>query len=220
MNVRIEAGWKSVLQPEFDKPYFRTLTDFVRSEYASTTVYPPASLIFNAFDLCPFADVKVVIIGQDPYHEPGQAHGLCFSVNDGVPFPPSLLNIFKELRDDTGAEMPPTGNLTRWARQGVLLLNATLTVRKHEAGSHQGRGWEEFTDAVIRVLNEQKSGLVFILWGSYAQGKSKLIDEGRHCVLRSAHPSPLSAYRGFFGNHHFSLANSYLCRQGREAINW
>lgn len=220
MNVRIEAGWKSVLQPEFDKPYFRTLTDFVRSEYASTTVYPPASLIFNAFDLCPFADVKVVIIGQDPYHEPGQAHGLCFSVNDGVPFPPSLLNIFKELRDDTGAEMPPTGNLTRWARQGVLLLNATLTVRKHEAGSHQGRGWEEFTDAVIRVLNEQKSGLVFILWGSYAQGKSKLIDEGRHCVLRSAHPSPLSAYRGFFGNHHFSLANSYLRRQGREAINW
>lgn len=220
MNVRIEAGWKSVLQPEFDKPYFRTLTDFVRSEYASTTVYPPASLIFNAFDLCPFADVKVVIIGQDPYHEPGQAHGLCFSVNDGVPFPPSLLNIFKELRDDTGAEMPSTGNLTRWARQGVLLLNATLTVRKHEAGSHQGRGWEEFTDAVIRVLNEQKSGLVFILWGSYAQGKSKLIDEGRHCVLRSAHPSPLSAYRGFFGNHHFSLANSYLRRQGREAINW
>lgn len=220
MNVRIEAGWKSVLQPEFDKPYFRTLTDFVRSEYASTTVYPPASLIFNAFDLCPFADVKVVIIGQDPYHEPGQAHGLCFSVNDGVPFPPSLLNIFKELRDDTGVEMPPTGNLTRWARQGVLLLNATLTVRKHEAGSHQGRGWEEFTDAVIRVLNEQKSGLVFILWGSYAQGKSKLIDEGRHCVLRSAHPSPLSAYRGFFGNHHFSLANSYLRRQGREAINW
>lgn len=220
MNVRIEAGWKSVLQPEFDKPYFRTLTDFVRSEYASTTVYPPASLIFNAFDLCPFADVKVVIIGQDPYHEPGQAHGLCFSVNDGVPFPPSLLNIFKELRDDTGAEMPTTGNLTRWARQGVLLLNATLTVRKHEAGSHQGRGWEEFTDAVIRVLNEQKSGLVFILWGSYAQGKSKLIDEGRHCVLRSAHPSPLSAYRGFFGNHHFSLANSYLRRQGREAINW
>lgn len=220
MNVRIEAGWKSVLQPEFDKPYFRTLTDFVRSEYASTTVYPPASLIFNAFYLCPFADVKVVIIGQDPYHEPGQAHGLCFSVNDGVPFPPSLLNIFKELRDDTGAEMPPTGNLTRWAQQGVLLLNATLTVRKHEAGSHQGRGWEEFTDAVIRVLNEQKSGLVFILWGSYAQGKSKLIDEGRHCVLRSAHPSPLSAYRGFFGNHHFSLANSYLRRQGREAINW
>ena len=169
MNVQIEESWKTRLQPEFDKDYFRTLTDFVRKEYAQGPVYPPGRLIFNAFNLCPFDRVKVVIIGQDPYHGPGQAHGLCFSVNDGIPFPPSLVNIFKEIKDDIGTDMPPTGNLTRWAQQGVLLLNATLTVRAHQAGSHQGHGWETFTDAVIRLLAEEKEHLVFILWGAYAQ---------------------------------------------------
>lgn len=220
MDVKIEQSWKEVLQTEFDKPYFTSLTDFVRDEYRHATVFPPASLIFNAFNLCPFSDVKVVLIGQDPYHEPGQAHGLCFSVNDGVQFPPSLLNIFKELKSDLGVEIPQSGNLTRWAQQGVLLLNATLTVREHQAGSHQNHGWEQFTDAVIRTLSEKKSGLVFILWGSYAQSKARLIDSGRHCILRSAHPSPLSAYRGFFGNHHFSLTNDYLSRTGKSIIKW
>ena len=220
MDVKIEQSWKEVLQTEFDKPYFTSLTDFVRDEYQHATVFPPASLIFNAFNLCPFSDVKVVLIGQDPYHEPGQAHGLCFSVNDGVQFPPSLLNIFKELKSDLGVEIPQSGNLTRWAQQGVLLLNATLTVREHQAGSHQNRGWEQFTDAVIQTLSEKKSGLVFILWGSYAQSKARLIDSGRHCILRSAHPSPLSAYRGFFGNHHFSLTNDYLSRTGKSIIKW
>ena len=220
MDVKIEQSWKEVLQTEFDKPYFTSLTDFVRDEYRHATVFPPASLIFNAFNLCPFSDVKVVLIGQDPYHEPGQAHGLCFSVNDGVQFPPSLLNIFKELKSDLGVEIPQSGNLTRWAQQGVLLLNATLTVREHQAGSHQNHGWEQFTDAVIQTLSEKKSGLVFILWGSYAQNKARLIDSGRHCILRSAHPSPLSAYRGFFGNHHFSLANDYLSRIGKSIIKW
>ena len=220
MDVKIEQSWKEVLQTEFDKPYFTSLTDFVRDEYRHATVFPPASLIFNAFNLCPFSDVKVVLIGQDPYHEPGQAHGLCFSVNDGVQFPPSLLNIFKELKSDLGVEIPQSGNLTRWAQQGVLLLTATLTVREHQAGSHQNRGWEQFTDAVIQTLSEKKSGLVFILWGSYAQSKARLIDSGRHCILRSAHPSPLSAYRGFFGNHHFSLTNDYLSRTGKSIIKW
>ena len=220
MDVKIEQSWKEVLQTEFDKPYFTSLTDFVRDEYRHATVFPPASLIFNAFNLCPFSDVKVVLIGQDPYHELGQAHGLCFSVNDGVQFPPSLLNIFKELKSDLGVEIPQSGNLTRWAQQGVLLLNATLTVREHQAGSHQNRGWEQFTDAVIQTLSEKKSGLVFILWGSYAQSKARLIDSGRHCILRSAHPSPLSAYRGFFGNHHFSLTNDYLSRTGKSIIKW
>ena len=220
MDVKIEESWKKVLQTEFDKPYFASLTAFVREEYRHGRVFPPGNLIFNAFNLCPFDSVKAVLIGQDPYHETGQAHGLCFSVNDGVAFPPSLLNIFKELKDDVGTDIPTSGNLTRWAKQGVLLLNATLTVREHQAGSHQGHGWEEFTDAVIRTLSEKKQGLVFILWGSYAQSKAKLIDETRHCVLRSAHPSPLSAYRGFFGNHHFSLTNAYLTRSGREPINW
>ena len=220
MDVKIEQSWKEVLQTEFDKPYFTSLTDFVRDEYRHATVFPPASLIFNAFNLCPFSDVKVVLIGQDPYHEPGQAHGLCFSVNDGVQFPPSLLNIFKELKSDLGVEIPQSGNLTRWAQQGVLLLNATLTVREHQAGSHQNRGWEQFTDAVIQTSSEKKSGLVFILWGSYAQSKARLIDSGRHCILRSAHPSPLSAYRGFFGNHHFSLTNDYLSRTGKSIIKW
>ena len=220
MDVKIEQSWKQVLQPEFDKPYFAQLTDFVRSEYRQHTVYPPGSLIFNAFNSCPFNDVKVVLLGQDPYHEPGQAHGLCFSVNDGVAFPPSLLNIFKELNTDLGVPIPTTGNLQRWARQGVLLLNATLTVREHQAGSHQGRGWERFTDAVISLLSQQREGLVFILWGSYAQSKAQLIDPQRHLILRSAHPSPLSAYRGFFGNHHFTLTNDYLIKHGKEPINW
>lgn len=220
MDVKIEQSWKQVLQPEFDEPYFAKLTDFVRSEYRQHTVYPPGSLIFNAFNSCPFNDVKVVLLGQDPYHEPRQAHGLCFSVNDGVPFPPSLQNIFKELNTDLGVPIPTTGNLQRWARQGVLLLNATLTVREHQACSHQGQGWERFTDAVISLLSQRREGLVFILWGSYAQSKAKLIDPQRHLILRSAHPSPLSAYRGFFGNHHFTLTNDYLIKHGKEPINW
>lgn len=220
MNVRIDETWKQHLQTEFDKPYFGALTDFVRKEYGSATVYPPGKLIFNAFDLCPFDKVKVVIIGQDPYHEPGQAHGLCFSVQDGVPFPPSLRNIFKEISDDLGKPVPVSGDLTRWARQGVLLLNATLTVRAGQAGSHQGRGWEEFTDAVIRELNAKRNGLVFILWGGYAKKKGAMIDRSRHLVLSSAHPSPLSAYNGFFGNHHFSLANKWLQEHGETPIEW
>ena len=220
LDVKIEQSWKALLQEEFDKPYFVELTDFVRAEYKSYRIYPPGSQIFNAFNLCPFDKVKVVIIGQDPYHGPGQAHGLCFSVNDGVPFPPSLRNIFKEVNADTGAPIPQSGNLTRWATQGVLLLNATLTVREHSAGSHQRRGWEIFTDAVIRIISEQKSKVVFILWGAYAQSKASLIDSSRHLVLRSVHPSPLSAHAGFFGNHHFSLANDYLVRNGLTSIDW
>lgn len=220
MDVKIEQSWKEHLQTEFDKPYFKDLTDFVREEYARGPVYPPGRLIFNAFNLCPFDQVKVVIIGQDPYHEPGQAHGLCFSVNDGVPFPPSLRNIFKEISDDLGRPVPPSGDLSRWARQGVLLLNATLTVRAGAAGSHQGRGWEEFTDAVIRELNDNRNGLVFILWGGYAKKKGSIIDRSRHLVLSSAHPSPLSAYNGFFGNHHFSLANKWLQEHGVPPIEW
>jgi uracil-DNA glycosylase len=208
------------LQPDFDKPYFKELTDFVRSEYATTTIYPPASLIFNAFNLCPFDKVKVVIIGQDPYHGPGQAHGLCFSVNDGIQFPPSLQNIFKEIKSDLDIPIPTSGNLTRWAEQGVLLLNATLTVRAHNAGSHQKKGWETFTDSVIRILAEQKENLVFILWGAYAQKKGAFIDKNRHLVLSSAHPSPLSAYNGFFGNHHFSLTNKWLTEHNLKAIDW
>ena len=220
LDVKIEQSWKALLQEEFDKPYFVELTDFVRAEYKSYRIYPPGSQIFNAFNLCPFDKVKVVIIGQDPYHGPGQAHGLCFSVNDGVPFPPSLRNIFKEVNADTGAPIPQSGNLTRWATQAVLLLNATLTVREHSAGSHQRRGWESFTDAVIRIISEQKSKVVFILWGAYAQSKASLIDSSRHLVLRSVHPSPLSAHAGFFGNHHFSLANDYLVRNGFTSIDW
>ncbi|MBP3713790.1 MAG: uracil-DNA glycosylase [Phocaeicola sp.] len=220
MDVKIESGWKRALAAEFEQPYFKQLTDFVRQEYGSTTCYPPGRLIFNAFDLCPFSEVKVVLIGQDPYHGPGQAMGLCFSVNDGIQFPPSLVNIFKEIQNDLGTPVPSTGNLTRWAKQGVLLLNATLTVRAHQAGSHQGRGWETFTDAAIRVLAEQKEHLVFILWGSYAQRKGSFIDESRHLVLRSAHPSPLSAYKGFFGNHQFSRANAYLQQYGKAPIIW
>lgn len=220
MKVKIEESWEKVLQPDFDKPYFKELTDFVRSEYAATTIYPPASLIFNAFNLCPFDKVKVVIIGQDPYHGPGQAHGLCFSVNDGIQFPPSLQNIFKEIKSDLDIPIPTSGNLTRWAEQGVLLLNATLTVRAHNAGSHQKKGWETFTDSVIRILAEQKENLVFILWGAYAQKKGAFIDKNRHLVLSSAHPSPLSAYNGFFGNHHFSLTNKWLTEHNLKAIDW
>lgn len=219
-QVKIHPSWQAVLQAEFDKPYFEQLIQFVRYEYAHGTCYPPGPFIFNAFNQCPFENVKVVLIGQDPYHEPGQAHGLCFSVNDGVQFPPSLRNIFQEISTDIGTPVPASGNLTRWAQQGVLLLNATLTVREHAAGSHQKRGWEEFTDAVIRIISERANNVVFILWGSYAQSKSALIDASRHYILKSAHPSPLSAYRGFFGNHHFTLTNDYLKKVGKQEIVW
>lgn len=220
-DVQIESGWKQQLQGEFTKPYFRELANFVRSEYQQCRCYPPARLVFNAFNLCPFSEVKVVIIGQDPYHEPGQAHGLSFSVNDGVPFPPSLQNIFKEIQLDLGTPIPASGNLTRWARQGVLLLNATLTVREHVAGSHQRKGWETFTDAAIKALNAERDHLVFILWGGYARSKVSLIDQSRHLVLQSVHPSPLSANRGgWFGNHHFSRCNEYLRQQGLAPIAW
>ncbi|MDO4158824.1 MAG: uracil-DNA glycosylase [Prevotellaceae bacterium] len=220
MNVTIEESWKHHVGAEFDKPYFENLIQFVHEEYRNHTCYPPGKLIFNAFNLCPFDKVKVVIIGQDPYHEPGQAQGLCFSVNDGVAFPPSLVNIFKEIQADLGIPIPMSGSLVRWAEQGVLLLNATLTVRAHQAGSHQKHGWEEFTDAVIRTLSADRKNIVFILWGSYAQSKAQLIDASKHFILRSPHPSPLSAHRGFFGNHHFSLANQYLKREGLEPIEW
>ena len=203
----MEPSWKERLKEEFDKPYFEELITFVREEYRTHTVYPPGPLIFNAFAHCPFDRVKVVILGQDPYHEPGQAHGLCFSVQDGTPFPPSLVNIFKEIQNELETPIPVSGNLQRWADQGVLLLNATLTVRAHQAGSHQKRGWETFTDAVIRCLAEERSHIVYLLWGSFAQKKGEVIDASRNLVLKSAHPSPLSAYRGFFGNGHFSQAN-------------
>ena len=220
MDVKIEDSWKKVLGEEFEKPYFVQLTDFVRNEYATTTIYPPAKLIFNAFDHCPFDKVKVVIIGQDPYHGAGQANGLCFSVNKGIAMPPSLVNIFKEIAADTGKPMPTDGDLTRWSDQGVLLLNATLTVRAGNAGSHQRRGWEEFTDAAIRTLAEKRENIVFILWGSYAQRKGAFIDRNKHLVLTSPHPSPLSAYAGFFGNHHFTLTNDFLIKNGKEPIDW
>lgn len=221
MEVRIEAEWKEALKEEFGKEYFERLVSFVKDEYKGpVSIYPPAKLIFNAFDHCPFSKVKVVIIGQDPYHGAGQANGLCFSVNKGVAFPPSLLNIFKEIENDLGIPIPKDGDLTRWSDQGVLLLNATLTVRASQAGSHQKRGWEEFTDAVIRELATRRENLVFILWGSYAQKKGAFIDRSRHLVLTSPHPSPLSAYQGFFGNHHFSTANRYLARHGKGEISW
>lgn len=221
MNVKIDNSWREHIGAEFEKPYFSALTDFVRHEYTTTTCYPPGSLIFNAFNLCPFDRVKVVIIGQDPYHEPGQAQGLSFSVPEGVPFPPSLQNIFKEIQFDLGKPMPPTGDLTRWAEQGVLLLNATLTVRAHQAASHQRHGWEQFTDAAIRALNAEREHLVFILWGGYARSKAQLINRSRHLVLESVHPSPLSANRGgWFGNHHFSQCNAYLREYGEQEIDW
>lgn len=220
MDVKIDPTWKKALAEEWDKPYFADLTAFVRSEYGTTTVYPPARNIFAAFDSCPFDKVKVVILGQDPYHEPGQANGLSFSVNEGTPLPRSLQNIYRELRDDTGARTRLSGDLSRWARQGVLLLNATLTVRAGAAGSHQGRGWETFTDAAIRRLAEEREGLVFILWGSYARRKCDFIDPSRHCIITSAHPSPLSAARGFFGSRPFSRANQYLVSRGETPIEW
>lgn len=220
MEVKIEPTWKHALESEFEQDYFVNLTNFVRDEYKTKKIFPPGSLIFNAFDHCPFEKVKVVILGQDPYHGPGQAHGLCFSVNDGVDFPPSLVNIFKEIERDLGTPMPASGNLTRWSDQGVLLLNATLTVEAHKAGSHQGRGWEAFTDAAIRKIAEEKEHVVFMLWGSYAQKKGAFIDPEKHLVLKAVHPSPLSAYRGFIGCGHFSTANRYLQTHGEKPIVW
>ncbi|WP_378188025.1 uracil-DNA glycosylase [Aquimarina sp. W85] len=221
MDVKIEKSWKKILHDEFNKQYFKSLIKFVREEYSKHTCYPKGTEIFSAFDYCSFEDVKVVIIGQDPYHGVDQANGLCFSVKDHISKPPSLINIFKELEEDLGISMPNTGNLERWAKQGVLLLNATLTVRAHEAGSHQKKGWEQFTDAVIEKLSNEKENLVFLLWGGYAQKKGKKIDERKHKVLKSGHPSPLSANRGYwFGNKHFSKANTYLNEKGIEPINW
>lgn len=220
MDVKIEPSWKAVLAEEFEKDYFSNLTKFVHEEYRTAQIFPPGRQIFAAFDATPFNDVKVVILGQDPYHDVNQANGLCFSVNNGVAFPPSLLNIFKEIKSDIGTEIPQSGDLSRWAHQGVLLLNATLTVRAHMAGSHQGRGWETFTDAVIAHLAREREHLVFLLWGSYAIKKGAFIDRTRHLVLTSPHPSPLSAHRGFFGNHHFSHANEYLTAHGKTPIVW
>ncbi len=220
MEVRIAADWKELLQPEFDKPYFEELIRFVKAEYATQRIYPRGSNIFRAFDKCPFEKLKVVVIGQDPYHGPGQANGLCFSVAPGVPFPPSLQNIFKEVADDTGTPVPASGDLDRWAEQGVLLLNSVLTVREHQAASHAGRGWETFTDAVVRTINERREGIVYMLWGSYAQRKGAIADPTRNCILKAVHPSPLSVYRGFFGCRHFSQANAYLAAHGQEPIRW
>ena len=216
----INGDWLEALKGEFRKEYYKKLFETVNAEYRTRQIFPPADDVFNAFHLTPLKDVKVVIFGQDPYHGPGQAHGLCFSVNDGIPFPPSLRNIFKEINNDLGTQIPDSGNLTRWAVQGVLLLNATLTVREHCAGSHQRQGWETFTDAVIKTISDNCENVVFILWGSYAQSKSALIDASRHLVLKSVHPSPLSAHAGFFGNHHFSRANDYLQTHGKLPISW
>lgn len=220
MDVRIDDSWKAVLREEFKKPYFTELTEFVRSEYKTKRIFPPPKDIFKAFDLCPFNKVKVVIIGQDPYHGLGQAHGLCFSVNPNIPTPPSLVNIYKEIHQDLNKPMPNHGHLEHWAEQGVLLLNATLTVVAHRAGSHQRKGWEEFTDSVIHLISEKKEHVVFLLWGSFAQSKSDLIDDSKHLILKAPHPSPLSAHRGFFGCRHFSQANTYLKSVGLEGINW
>lgn len=216
----MSADWKSVLGGEFEKPYFAQLADFVRHEYQSHTVYPAGRNIFRSFDQCGFDALRVVIIGQDPYHGPGQANGLCFSVNDGVAFPPSLQNIFKEVRADTGAPYPTTGNLDRWAEQGVLLLNAVLTVRAGEAASHAGHGWERFTDAVVQAIATRKQHVVYLLWGSYAQRKGSIVDPSVNCVLKAVHPSPLSAHRGFLGCRHFSQANAYLEEKGLSPIVW
>lgn len=221
MNIRIESSWKELLKDEFEKPYFAELIRFVKHEYATAQIYPPGKFIFNAFEHCPADKTKVVILGQDPYHGPGQAHGLCFSVPEGIEQPPSLVNIFKEIKADLGSPIPASGNLERWSDQGVLLLNATLTVRAHQAGSHQNHGWETFTDAVIRLIAEFQENLVFMLWGSYAQRKGAFIDNQKHLVLKSVHPSPLSANRGgWFGNHHFSQANEYLVAHQKQAIQW
>ncbi len=220
MEVRMASDWKALVGAEFEKPYFRELVEFVRREYAAGEVFPKGRDIFRAFDKCPVDRLKVVIIGQDPYHGPGQANGLCFSVGEGVPFPPSLQNIFKEVASDVGSPIPASGELERWAEQGVLLLNAVLTVRAHEAASHANRGWEQFTDAVVRAIAERKQGVVYLLWGSYAQRKASMVDPAKNCILKAVHPSPLSAYRGFFGCRHFSQANAYLRSCGREEIRW
>ena len=220
MEVKIEESWKEILSDEFKNPYFLQLTAFVKSEYSNHKIYPPAKEIFNAFEKCPFSETKIVIIGQDPYHGEGQANGLCFSVSEGVRSPPSLVNIFKELKADMGMDIPSSGNLERWANQGVLLLNATLTVRAASPGSHQNKGWEGFTDAVIRVVNDSKDNIVFILWGAYAQRKGEIIDRKKHLVIESAHPSPFAAHRGFFGSLPFSKANGYLETVGKTKIDW
>lgn len=221
MNVEVGESWKSLLNNEFEQPYFKDLTKFVKQEYKSHHCYPLGQLIFSAFDYCPLDKLKVVIIGQDPYHGPNQANGLCFSVNDHISLPPSLINIFKEINNDLGTPIPNSGNLERWAKQGVLLLNATLTVRAHEAGSHQKKGWEKFTDAVIKKISQDQKGIIFMLWGGYAKNKSKLIDSSKHYILTSGHPSPLSANRGFwFGNKHFSKANQILSEKGASEIEW
>ncbi|WP_028979366.1 uracil-DNA glycosylase [Sporocytophaga myxococcoides] len=220
MDVKIESSWKERVSKEFEKPYFKNLVSFLKQERQNHTIYPPGNQIFNAFEWCVFDNVEVVIIGQDPYHGPGQANGLCFSVADHVALPPSLKNIFKEINRDLGKPVPKSGNLERWAKQGVLLLNATLTVRANTAGSHQKKGWEEFTDEVIRILSSEKEHLVFILWGAYAQKKGIVIDRSKHLVLESAHPSPFSAERGFFGNNHFSKTNEYLRKMGKREIDW
>lgn len=220
MDIKIEESWKNQLQGEFEQAYFKQLIEFVKGEYKTKTVYPPGKEIFSAFDSSPFAATRVVIIGQDPYHGPGQANGLCFSVKAGMRVPPSLVNIFKEIKNDLGKPIPTSGDLRRWAEQGVLLLNATLTVRASEAGSHQNKGWETFTDAVIRRISEQKQHVVFLLWGAYAQKKGEIIDRSKHLVLMSAHPSPFSADRGFFGNKHFSQTNAYLKSKGLPEVAW
>ncbi|MBO4403109.1 MAG: uracil-DNA glycosylase [Bacteroidales bacterium] len=220
MNPVIEESWGRVLADTFQQPFFAQLKQFLLEEKSKYQIFPPGSLIFNAFNLTPFDRVKVVLLGQDPYHDVGQAHGLCFSVLDGVPMPKSLINICKELKSDLGMPLPRSGNLTSWAKQGVLLLNATLTVRAHQAGSHQHHGWEEFTDTVIRKISENREHVVFLLWGNYAQAKTPLIDESRHLVLKAAHPSPLSASRGFFGCRHFSKANEWLQQHGEAPIDW
>ena len=220
VDVRIAEDWKEILSEEFSKPYFEELVAFVKQEYASGMVYPAGRNIFRAFDKCPFERLKVVIIGQDPYHGEGQANGLCFSVNEGVPFPPSLQNILKEVFDDVGKPVPASGELDRWAEQGVLLLNSVLTVRAQSAASHAGRGWEQFTDAVVRAIAERKQGVVYMLWGNYAQRKGAIADPTKNLILKAVHPSPLSAYRGFFGCRHFSATNAYLASQGKEPIEW
>lgn len=219
--IDIEASWKQYLKSEFEKPYFAKLTENVRNEYKNGLCFPPAKLVFNAFNLCPFNKVKVVILGQDPYHELGQAMGLSFSVPDGVMLPPSLQNIYKEIHSDLGKPIPTSGDLTRWAKQGVLLLNATLTVRAHEANSHQALGWQNFTDAAIETINTHREHIVFMLWGGFARSKKRLIDTNRHCIIESVHPSPLSANRGgWFGQHQFSRCNAYLKQQGLDEIDW
>lgn len=220
MKVKIEPSWKSLLNSEFEKEYFKDLVGFVKEEYQNHSIYPPGNQIFNAFEFCPVEEVKVVIIGQDPYHGPNQANGLSFSVNEGIPMPPSLLNIFKELKADLGRDIPPHGSLERWARQGVLLLNATLTVRASSPGSHQKKGWETFTDQVIKLLSDQTSNLVFILWGAYAQRKGEVIDPSKHFIIKSPHPSPFAANRGFFGSRPFSRTNEYLEKVNKTPIQW